>query len=541
MGRRRLATVLAVVLGGSLLLSLVMTSWAGPWAYFGLQTRAWELAVGAALALAAHRFTQLTLPAASLFGWVGLGLILFAALTFTRVTPYPGIAATVPVLGTALVLVSGARTRGVGPSAPLSHPVSVYVGRISYGWYLWHWPLLVAAAAMAPAVIDDESPDTSSAPWAYVVCAVALSFVLAAASHRLIEDPVRRSPGLLGSRRTTFMVGAVLTVTSLLAAGLAVGEGDAGRTVPIDASPSPTAGSPSAATSGAPTGGSSTQGPSSSATTAALQLRMTPAQARADAWPQTDCFAGFAATDAPAGCRFGAPNGSRVIALVGDSHAAQWLPALDAAAKARGWQVRFWAKSACPMTDVSVWLSSYRTTYDACSTWRANVVQRLAALPRLDLVVVARSKGYVQGLVMDGSGQIATPDELPALWATGTAHLLAQLSGIARSVVLLRDTPWATGDVPDCLSAHLADLSACSFARADRSHLDDVLVAAEKQAAGTSARILDPTTLVCPHATCSVVAANGVVVYRDGHHLTRTFSTGLATPFGRLLAPALAG
>jgi hypothetical protein len=268
---------------------------------------------------------------------------------------------------------------------------------------------------------------------------------------------------------------------------------------------------------------------------------MTPAQARADAWPQSDCFAGFAATDAPSGCRFGSPHGSRVIALVGDSHAAQWLPAIDAAAKARGWQVRFWAKSACPMTAVGVWLSSYRAPYDACTAWRADVVRQLQSLPRLDLVVVARSKGYTQGLVLDGSGQIASPDAVAGLWAAGTSRLLAELSGHARHVVLLRDTPWANGDVPDCLSAHLSDLTACSFARSDRAHLDDALVAAEKSAAGSAARIVDPTMLVCPRATCDVMTADGTVVYRDGHHLTRTFSTRLATPLARLLAPSLTG
>ncbi len=276
MGRRRLATVLAIVLGGSLLLSLVMTSWAGPWAYFGLQTRAWELAVGAALALAAHRFSQLTLPAASLLGWLGLGLVVVAALTYTRATPYPGIAATVPVLGAALVLVSGARTRGIGPSAPLSHPVTVYVGRLSYGWYLWHWPLLVAAAALAPTVADDGTGDNPSAPWPYVATAVVVSFALAALSRRLVEDPVRRSPTLLASRRTTFAVGAALTVTSLLGAGLAVGDGDGNRTTPLaDPSVSPVSTGSSTATASA--------GPSASA--APLHLRMTPAAARADAWP----------------------------------------------------------------------------------------------------------------------------------------------------------------------------------------------------------------------------------------------------------------
>jgi hypothetical protein len=194
------------------------------------------------------------------------------------------------------------------------------------------------------------------------------------------------------------------------------------------------------------------------------------------------------------------------------------------------------------MTEVDVWLASYRSRYDACSAWRQNVMGRLGSLPHLDLVVVARSKGYQQDLVLGPDGQIADRADVPALWQSGTAALLADLSKVADKVVLVRDTPWAAGDVPDCLSAHLTTPSACAFPRDKRSHLDTTLAAAEKAAtakAGASVRVVDPTTLVCPRSTCAVVTSKGVIVYRDGHHMTRTFSTSLATPFAKLLAPSL--
>jgi peptidoglycan/LPS O-acetylase OafA/YrhL len=533
MARRRTATVLVAVLAVSFLLSVVLTVTAGPWAYFGLQTRAWELAVGATLALVVHRCAALTLPAASVLGWAGLGLILYAAFTLTRATPYPGVAAVLPVAGTALVIASGARTRGAGPGAPLSHPVSVYVGKLSYGWYLWHWPLLVFAGAIAGvgAASDGEGGGVDSTPYTYVFVAVVLSFVLAAVSHRVLEDPVRRSALLRSSTRLSLMVGAVLTAVSLVAASVALG-GDDGTALPT------TGAAPSLASTG---GGPSSTPSASTSTKAATLLRLTesPAQARADQWPTTPCFAGFAATDAPSACRFGDPKGRTVIALVGDSHAAMWLPALDAAGKARHWQVWFWAKSSCPLTDVTVWLSSYRAKYDACSTWRTNVLARIAALPRVDEVVVARSKGYQQGLVVDSSGQPAPADAVPALWRDGTARTVAALRKHAAGVVLLRDTPWATGDVPDCLSAHLTDVSACAFPLAQQQHADQALVGAEATAVVGQAgvRILDPTSLVCRTATCSVVTPKGGVVFRDAHHLTRTYATSIAAPFARLVAP----
>lgn len=371
-----------------------------------------------------------------------------------------------------------------------------------------------------------------------MVVAVALSFGLAALTHRFLEDPVRRSRTLLASKRQTFVVGAALTVTSVLAAGLAVGDEGQRPDVPVAVVAAPASPDAAATTDSA----SPTASPSKAT---AVTLAMTPAQARADDWPTTDCFAGFVATAAPTWCEFGDPKGSKTVALVGDSHAAQWLPALDAAGKARGWKVWFWAKSACPMTEVDVWLPSYRSKYDACSAWRQNVIGRLDALPQLDLVVVARSKGYQQDLVLGADGEIADRADVPGLWQAGTTKLLSDLGRVSDQVVLVRDTPWAAGDVPDCLSAHLAQPSACAFPRDARSHLDATLAAAEKAAVakaadgGATIRTVDPTKLVCPHSTCSVVTPKGVIVYRDGHHMTRTFSTGLAKSFANLLAPSL--
>ena len=534
MARRRLGTALGIVLGLSLLASMLLTSALGPWAYFGLQTRAWELAVGAALALMVARLAEVPLAAAGLAGWLGLALIIWAATTFDRTTVYPGIAAVVPVAGTALVLAAGSRTRGTGAAAPLSHPGAVYVGRISYGWYLWHWPLLVLAAALAPASADAVDGATSQAPFAYVVIAIVLSFGLAALSQRLVENPVRRSTWFSTSRTRSLTLGAALTVTSVFVATLVLtpaGTAD---------DPGSLAAGPVATTSTTP-GTATSATPKASATNRATPRAMTPAQAKADGSASTACFTGFASTDAAPTCHFGAPDGTTVVALIGDSHAAMWLPALDAAAKQRGWQVWMWAKSACPMTDVSVLLASYNKPYDACSTWRGSVLDRLKALPRLDLVIVTRSKGYSRNLVLDSSGNAASGDSLRSLWTDGTRSLLTALTTIAPHVALLRDTPWSTSDVPACLSANPSAPGACAFSRAQRAHLDTVEADSETAAmAGLSGVVmLDPTSLVCPKATCPVVTPSGVIIYRDAHHLTATFSAGLAKPFGHLIAALL--
>ena len=538
--RRLLVAALGTVFVVSLLGSMVLTTSAGPWAYFGLHTRAWELAAGAALALGAHRLRSVPLPAAGLLGWAGVALILYSAFTMSRATPFPGVAAVVPVTGTVLVLAAGARTRGRGAAGLLGLPAIVYVGRISYGWYLWHWPLLVLAGVMASKAVDDAGSDGgTTTPLGYVLMAVLLSFALAAISHRFVEDPVRRSTWLAVRRHRSLALGAALTAVSVLGASLVLGSPDQHAV----AAPSAGVGSAAQPASAATTSPAAARD-SSKATgtpTPHATAAMTPAQARADAWPPTDCFAGFAQTNAPSGCRYGAPHGRTVVALIGDSHAAQWLPAMDRLAKQRGWQLWFWAKSACPMTDVSVWLPAYRTSYNACSTWRQAVLRRLSALSRLDLLVVTRSKGYQQGIVLDASGNIATSATLPNLWSDGTHRSVARMLGFAKRVVLVRDTPWPGRDVPDCLSAHLDDPESCAISRTRQAHGDQQLVDAEIAATSTMAavRLVDPTDLVCPQESCPVVTADGVIKYRDKHHLTRTYSAGLWRAIGDLLAPSL--
>jgi len=435
------------------------------------------------------------------------------------------------------VLASGARTRGAGAAGLLSHPALVHVGKLSYGWYLWHWPLLVLAAAMTPPTegngLDDGAPQT---PLTYIVCALVLSYVLAEVSHRWVEDPVRRSAWFSVSRTRSLTLGAALTVTSVLVATITLSTADSA--VEVTASPAAAAG---ASAAGAAAAGGAKAVAASPTAAAPAPKPMTPAQARLDGSAATACYLGYAATTADSSCHFGDPNGSKVIALVGDSHAAMWLPALDKAAKARGWQVWMWSKSACPLTEVGIYLPAYNARYSACDAWRADVLRHLAALPRLDSVLVVRSKGYANGLVLDSSGGTASAADLPGLWEQGTRDLLAQLMPHAANVTFLRDTPWSLTDVPDCLSAHLSDPASCAISRSARQHLDPVLVAAETAAmsGSTGVRLIDATKLVCPKATCPVVTPTGIIVFRDQHHLTKTFSATLANPFARLIAPSL--
>src|SRR5262249_47439556 len=140
-----IAAVLAVVFAISLIHSSLASAAGGRaarFAFFGLPSRAWELAMGAGIALALpHLGPARTWFGAALAG-AGLLCIAFAVVLFQAGMTFPGVAALLPTLGAAAIIVGGwVAPRSLVPRL-LSTPLFVRVGLLSYGWYLWHWPLL---------------------------------------------------------------------------------------------------------------------------------------------------------------------------------------------------------------------------------------------------------------------------------------------------------------------------------------------------------------------------------------------------------------
>jgi peptidoglycan/LPS O-acetylase OafA/YrhL len=168
---RRVGVCCLVILSFGLSVFLIKTH---PAAAFYLPfTRAWELMAGAAITGLAIRSRRLRYLAAGT-GFVGGG----AFFLHDTAIAVPGWAALVPVIGTALTL--------LGEDAPfsrlvLAHRWTVFVGRISYPLYLWHWPLLVFAQLYALRTL-------TTGETVLVLCA---AFSLAWITYEWIERPIR--------------------------------------------------------------------------------------------------------------------------------------------------------------------------------------------------------------------------------------------------------------------------------------------------------------------------------------------------------------
>ena len=516
---RRISLALAVVIGGSLWLSWVQTDAASTFAYFGLHTRAWELGIGAALALMRPMLPLMTRGAAQVAALLGVSMVVGSAVAMDEGTPFPGTAALVPVLGTALLVAAGARLPDGLVSSLLARPGPRYVGRISYAWYLWHWPVLVLAAARWGEVTTGEDGEAASshAPWTVVLAAVALSFVLAAASHHAVEQPLRRARFLTFSRRRSLAAGGVLVAMSLVAsAGLVLSATVAGDEGTVAA--------PTDVVAAAPTGGALP-----AVDPATLREPNTPEEAREDQPEVAPCYVGYEPTTVPAAeeCRVGPARGAeRTIALIGDSHATAWYPAFRRAAEERGWTLYFFGKSACPVVDVEVRRAGTTSRYDACSRWRENVLDRLDGIEDLDAVVIGRWMAY-QSSTLQPDGSASSSSTVGSVWAAGAARTFDRLRRATDRVVVMEDVPWPVADVPSCLSEHRRDVEACAFSRSDRSGMDAALVAAEKSAAPDAVRFLGMTDAICPEETCQVVSSTGQIMYRDEHHLTAGYSATL--------------
>ena len=505
-GRRALGAVLFVGVGGSLFLSATLTQSSAPLAYFSAQTRAWEFGVGALVALAAARMPRVPGSLRLLAAWTGLLLVVGSALVFDDSTAFPGIAALAPVLGCALVIAggTGVAVRG-GAGGLLGRRPLQLVGRVSYGWYLWHWPVLVLAALVL-------GQDFS---WIRNVELSVLALWFAALTYVIVERPTQR--GRLAPRRwlgrgvlmSTVAAGAALLVVAT--APLIVGNGAFAAPLDLRTDPQSTL-------TAALTAASSNR---------AVPGNLTPTLEKANGdVPETEsgCHLGFLQVD-QGPCVFGDPQGSHTVVLFGDSHAQQWQGALDAAAKSKHWRLVSWTKAACPVAATTIVNPSLKRAYTECDTWRTATVARIRAL-KPDLVIVSQSDSV--------PGRTVSNDH----WAAATLDTMRQLTAGGRHVEFLADTPYPRADVPTCVSEHLADVRTCQVVRAQAYHASALYTDRHRQVVATleQARlsVVDPVGWICSGTTCPVIVGD-TLVYRDDSHISNTYSTELAP----LVAPLL--
>jgi peptidoglycan/LPS O-acetylase OafA/YrhL len=498
---RRIGLVVAAVVAGSLVLSLYLTAANLPWAFFSLPARAWELGIGALLAVAEMSGMALPAGAAAVVGWVGVGLIALAVASFGAETPFPGTAALVPTIGALLLIAAGAPPSRFAPGRLLSTRIPRFFGRNSYSLYLWSWPLLAIPSGMSDAPL----------PLAARLALLGLTIPLAALTQRGVEQPLRRGRFIGTVPRRNLALAAALSVAAIAVSLAAYGRGQMLL---------------AAAGAGAETGAPPEALVPQMSGPLPADVRPSLAVVRTDAAKvyRDGCHMGALQTH-PGACAYGDRAARRTVVIFGDSHAAQWFPALEPWATAHSWRLLSRTKSACGPADVPVWKYSLKREYTECAEWREVVLRELAAArPNLVILSGARTPAVV------ADGVVLKDEARERAWAAGLKRTIERLRAMGARVVVIGDTPRPDGDAPTCLSKHPAEVGQCATARA-RSVDDHWRELERTLARDTGAAFVDPTDWVCPSDPCPAVISSRLV-FRDNHHLS--------TPLVELLAPRLA-
>jgi peptidoglycan/LPS O-acetylase OafA/YrhL len=528
---RRLAIALAVIVGASLAATIVITDVAPNWAFYSLPTRAWELGLGGLLAVGATVLARIPGPIVGIVGWLGLVAVAVAVMTFDSSLPYPGTAALLPTLGASAMIAGG--SRAFGPGRLLAFAPLRFLGRISYSLYLVHWPILV----LAPFVLPVEPSELTR------LALIGLSIGVAILSWALVETPFRTGlPGLARRPRRTLSLAmstilAVVIVASVPSMGAAADPGTGPLPAPSEEpwpeeTPTPTPSRGPTAAPSDPSSPSPTPSPTPQPTPVPdvadhgrLPGDVRPALGRArgdEERLRADGCLAFERVVEPRNCVYGVKDAPYTVALVGDSHAAQWFPALERLAEHEGWRVVTFVKVSCPFIDMRVRNLALKREYRECAAFNEAVVERLAQL-KPDLTLVSMSRFATR--------PVDAGDDTDAAKGAAIGRMLRRLPG---PTMLIVDTPYAGKDVPGCLSAHVGDIDACAIPHkiAFSDHLGRVeAVAAEASGAG----LIDLTGRICIDEPCSVVV-NRMIVYRDFGHLTATFSRSLAPALGSVIA-----
>lgn len=510
--RRVFAAFAAAVFVASLTYSVVRTAADQRWAYFDTAARMWELSLGGLLAVALPA-VRVPRRAAIALGWIGLVALVSCGLLLRVSTVFPGYAALWPTGAAVLIIVAGTTGSRFGADRLLTARPLAWVGDLSYPLYLWHWPLLVCYLTLT---------GRARASLLGGVAVLAGSFVLAVATRRVTAGgfvraaacapapEVRGAEGRAGADRAAGARGTrgrrgtrgALTVAIacvlppvLVAAGWSVQlDRRARRQQAYVADPRNYPGARALA-AGWPVA-------------PRLPVHPDPADAAGDL-PVTyrdKCNQNTRDAEAVA-CVYGSARPRRTIALVGDSHAAHWFPALHEIARAEGWRVVNITKGACPFAaPPHVYLGR---PYPSCDEWQEGAMAQVRK-HRPDLVVTTATTVTRRGEFL----RVSAVRQWRRLVAEGMP------------VLAIRDTPRLPYRAPECVEERGRD--GCAYPKyAGLSRTPPTVALVDPPPGVTFADLSDQ---LCPAQRCPAVIGN-VLVYWDSSHFTATYA--------RTMAPAL--
>ena len=502
---RRLLVVAVLLTVVSFGWSVHLTAAQPQTAYFSPFTRAWELGLGAVLAIGVPTLMRVPPRCRLAIGWAGLLAITVAAVTYSDRTPFPGSAALLPTAGAALAIAAGIGDRQprLAAGRVLAARPLCFVGDRSYAYYLWHWPVLILAAQYAGHEL--------SLPVNLGLLAGA--FLLSCASYALVENPIRHGMRSRGQAGIVFGVamGSVLAAAVLSLAAIDrqsrqfTEAASAAVARPVAAEPKIGANGVLPEVVAAVRSARRGDGLPSRLTPPIIGLLNVPAPY---ALPK-GCISQESSSESTSKiCRVGRANSRKLIVLFGDSHAMMWLPAVTKMALRDGWAVVPLLRTGCMP---NLWITDDASP--PCRQWYRWAIGQVRLLhPRVTLV-----GGSV--------GERPTPGPLAA--ADG---IVAAASALRRfgKVVVIGDPEGLSDDPVDCLLSRRASMARCTttWPPASLSLYDSVASRARHMGVG----FIGTRGFVCFERRCPAVIGH-TIAYWDNSHLTAAYVIQVAAPF----------
>jgi len=436
-------------------------------AFYLVLPRAWELLTGSLLSIWLHRRRLLASPLLrDTAGFLGLSLIVISIVSFDESVPFPGITALLPCLGAALVIGSGCVGQGLVQMI-LSLPPLVWMGKVSYSLYLWHWPVLT--------FLNSAGWYARGLPNIPLSLQFVLILLLAWISWRFVEQPFRHSGVKALAARRVLIISAVSLAVLWVCGSIAKNIAQQGRPLKQKLPE--------------------------------LLFQLANDQYAA---PGLRCE-GTENLDAilrdGGGCLVGTASTPPIFALIGDSHARMFTEAVEALTREHLTSVLIIARSSCiPALGINP------PTRPECRELTLSSIDYLVH-SSISTIVLA---GYWIDLARDN----ASAHEL----AKALENTVSKLTAAGKRVVLLKGVPELAHDS----LAHQGALDSLRrggtviYGPSLQEHEQTQERASkflEEIARRHNANVIDPAGLLCPSGKCMIAAQNRAL-YRDKHHLT---------------------
>jgi len=497
--RRRafVGITLGVVTAASLVFSIVWTNHDAAAAYFITPTRAWEFGLGGLLGVFSLAFVK-SGAVRSAVAWLGWAVILFSILVYSVELPFPGIVAAVPVLGTLMVMWAGSPDTRWSPTWLASLRPVQFIGDISYSLYLWHWPLIV----ITPFVIGHELG------WRTKLVIFAAALVLAWLTKIIVEDPVR-SKGFFAVRGPAFTFGGMVLAVAVVIAGTGGGYVYVDQQIAAEKLKAEQIANGDVNCFGA-------AGIDPTCVDARLDGVLVPKPIplgdRSDAFID-GCVGNDQIADLVP-CTYGSTKpDATVVALVGDSHAAMWLPTIEKIAQKQNWRIEVFVKNGCAYNSATLEADNRR--YTVCETWKTKVDTAIAELDDLSIMITSyRASIFKQ-----------SEDEIVA----GFEKRWQPIADRGVKIYAIADIPQMRNDGVECVDTHKksGNYTKCEV---PRDEAFEAVKDAQKDAAkAVGATYINLNKYLCDDADCFMVIGH-VMTYYDKFHLTATFARTV-TPY----------